>query len=230
MARRPARRGPAQALVSFTFDDAPQSAASVAAPILENASFRGVFYLAAGYAEGADGPIAPYADWSAIKALAAAGHEIGCHTFAHRNCAVIGPREAAAEAERNAEAFRSHGLAAATSFAFPFGDVSAAAKSALAHRFSLLRATHPGLLTRGGDLNQAPSVAIEGPDAAAVARRWLDRAVAERAWLILYTHDVTERPSPYGCTPSAFAQVVERVAELGLEVVTVTEGAARLMA
>ncbi len=226
--RRPAPKAPPRAMVSFTFDDAPASAAATAAPMLEAAGYRGVYFVASSYMDGADGVIAPYADWSAVKALAARGHEIACHTHGHRNCAVIGPREAAAETERNARALEQHGLAAPATFAYPFGDVSAAAKAALAPRFKLLRATHPGLIARGGDLNQAPAVAVEGPHAVETATHWLQRAKAQNAWLILYTHDVTEAPSPYGCTPAAFQAVVDLVARMGLEVVTVREGAARL--
>ncbi|HEY2659660.1 MAG TPA: polysaccharide deacetylase family protein [Caulobacteraceae bacterium] len=226
--RRPASKAPPRAMVSFTFDDAPASAAQVAAPVLETAGFRGVYFVAGGYMDGADGLMAPYADWAAVKALARRGHEIACHTHGHRNCAVIGPAEAMSEAERNAAAFAQHGLAKPLTFAYPFGDVSALAKAALAPRFKLLRATHPGLIERGGDLNQTPAVAIEGPNAAQVAGQWLERAKARGAWLILYTHDVTTNPSPYGCTPAAFQAVVERTRRLGLEVVTVAEGAARL--
>jgi peptidoglycan/xylan/chitin deacetylase (PgdA/CDA1 family) len=178
--------------------------------------------------DGANGPIAPYADWGQVLAIAARGHEIGCHTQGHRNCAVIGPDEAKRDCERNTDAFARHGLAPATTFAFPFGDVSARAKASLEARFRLLRATHPGLVERGGDLNQAPAVALEGPHAAATGRHWLEKAKARGAWLIFYTHDVAEEPSPYGCTPAAFQAVVDHVGELGLEVVTVEDGAARL--
>ena len=227
LARRPAAKAPPAAMISFSFDDAPLSAATTAAKTLEAAGFRGTYFVSAGYMDGADGPIAPYADWSAVRALAERGHEIACHTHGHRNCAVIGPKAAARETERNRLAFAEHGLGAAATFAYPFGDVSAAAKAALAPEFSLLRATHPGLIRRGGDLNQAPAVAVEGADAA-IAARWMDRAKADGAWLILYTHDVTEAPSPYGCTPEAFQAAVDRAAQLGLDVVTVAEGAARL--
>lgn len=215
-------------MVSFTFDDAPRSAAQVAAPILEAAGFRGVYFVASGYMDGVDGPIRPYADWDEIKTLADRGHEIACHTHSHRNCAVVGPDEAVAETKRNAEAFARHGLPASQTFAYPFGDVSAASKAALASRFRLLRATHPGLMSRGGDLNQAPSVAMEGSDAIEVARLWLERAKAQKSWLIFYTHDVTAAPSPYGCTPEAFQFAVDLTARMGMEVVTVSEGAARL--
>lgn len=229
-ARRPACKAPPRAMVSFTFDDAPASAATFAGAHLEAAGFRGTYFVCGAYMDGMDGPLAPYADWSAVRALAAQGHEIACHTHGHRNCAVIGPAEAVAETARNREAFEQHGLSAPTTFAYPFGDLSAGAKAALAPHFNLLRATHAGLMSKGSDLNQAPAVAIEGAAAARTGITWLERAMAEGAWLILYTHDVAEAPSPYGCTPAAFEAVVGKVRELGLEVVTMAEGAARLTA
>ncbi len=69
---------------------------------------------------------------------------------------------------------------------------------------------------------------IEGPNGEAVARGWLTRALAERAWLILYTHDVRPDPSPFGCTPAALERLVDAAIAGGAEVVTVAEGLRRI--
>jgi peptidoglycan/xylan/chitin deacetylase (PgdA/CDA1 family) len=91
-----------------------------------------------------------------------------------------------------------------------------------------LRALHHGLIRQGSDLNQAPAVGIEGPGGEAIAQRWLQRALHERAWLILYTHDVQGDPSPYGCTAAALERLVEAAQAGGAEVVTVAEGCRRV--
>ena len=75
---------------------------------------------------------------------------------------------------------------------------------------AILRALHPDLVRRGSDLNQLPAVGIEGPDGEARAEAWIDRALRERAWLILYTHDVEANPSAWGCTPDALLRLVRR--------------------
>jgi peptidoglycan/xylan/chitin deacetylase (PgdA/CDA1 family) len=230
LSRRPLPHPIAGPMVSFSFDDVPLSAATAGAAILEDAGARGTFYICGGFASGGEGDNGPYADWATLAALAARGHEVGCHTYGHRNCAQAGPGQALAEARRNQEAFVAHGLPRPETFAFPFGDVSPRAKAALSTDYQMLRATWPGLLRQGGDLDAAPAVAIEGDSAFDTARTWLERAAAERAWLILYSHDVNQTPSPFGCTPQNLARAVRLAAELDVSIVTVTEGLRKLTA
>ena len=225
--RRAAAGAPPGPMVSFSFDDAPVSAAGAGAGILERRGVKGTYFIAMGLA-GQDGPMGPNADAEAIRRLAEAGHEIGCHTFSHLNCGQTPPGLITGDVKRNREALGALGAPAPVSFAYPYGEVSSRAKAALGSRFSLLRALHHGLIHRGSDLNQAPAVGIEGASGEDVARRWLSRALAERAWLILYSHDVRQDPSPYGCTPEALARLVDEALDGGAEVVTVAEGCRRI--
>ncbi|HUZ11975.1 MAG TPA: polysaccharide deacetylase family protein [Caulobacteraceae bacterium] len=225
-ARRRAR-APATPMLSIAFDDAPASAAGAGAAILAARGLKGSYYICAGLA-GAQGSMGRLAGADAVRGLAAAGHEIGCHTFSHLDCGQAGAREAVDDVARNAETLAAWGLPRPATFAYPYGDVAAGPKRALAGRFSLLRALHHGLVAEGCDLNQAPAVGIEGREGEAVARRWLARAERRRAWLILYTHDVTPQPSPWGCTPDALARLADEALSAGFEVVTVAEGARRV--
>ena len=228
-ARRPAARGTRRPMVSISFDDAPVSAAKTGAAILEARGVRGTWFISMGLA-GQDGPMGPNADAEQVKTLMAAGHEIGCHTFSHLDCGQAPAGLATGDVERNRAALEALGVPEPVTFAYPYGDVSAPAKAALGARFGLLRALHHGLIGQGSDLNQAPAVGIEGPDGEAVARGWLNRALAERAWLILYTHDVREDPSPFGCTPAALERLVDAALDGGAEMVTVAEGCRRIAA
>ena len=94
-------------------------------------------------------------------------------------------------------------------------------------RFLAGRALHHGLVTTGTDLNQAPGVGIEGQDGYRVARAWMDRAAAVNGWVVLYTHDVRETPSDWGCTPLVLERLVTRALESGFDIVTFDEGARR---
>ncbi len=225
--RRPAPRGPERPMVSFAFDDAPATAAAAGAAVLEQRGVRGTYFVCAGL-DGGDGPMGRYATADDYQRLAAAGHEIGCHTFSHLDCGQASGAAAVDEAAHNCERLREWGLSCPATFAYPYGDVAPETKRALAGRYRLLRALHPGLIRAGSDLNQAPAVGVEGPGGEAVARRWLAHAKTRRAWLILYTHDVADPPSPWGCTPDALARLVDAALADGFEVVTVAEGVRRV--
>jgi len=224
--RRPAR-APNRPMISFAFDDVPASATEAGARILERRGLKGTYYVAAALA-GTDAATGRMAGVEAIRRLADAGHEIGCHTYSHLDCGQAGARDAVEDVALNAETFGAWGLPRPTTFAYPFGDVAPATKRVLAGRFELMRALHHGVIGAGADLNQAPAVGVEGPDGEALAQRWLNRAATRRAWLILCTHDVSPAPSAWGCTPDALSRLVDRALEAGFEAVTVAEGAARL--
>lgn len=225
-ARRPATRSPARGMVTFSFDDAPASSAHEGAAVLEARSVRGAWFISAGLC-GAHDHLGRYTTKEEVADLHRRGHEVGCHTFSHLDCARVSTAALLEDVAQN-QAFL-HGLgAAAETFAYPFGEVTFAAKRALAGRFLLLRAIQPGLLRLGSDLAQAPSVGLQGPGGEANALRWVARASAARAWLILFTHDVRDEPSAWGCTPAVLSRVLEAALAAGLDVVTVAEGARRM--
>jgi hypothetical protein len=48
----------------------------------------------------------------------------------------------------------------------------------------------------------------------------IDEAVTKAAWLIFYTHDVSDAPTQYGCTPKLFEYAVQTAASKA-EVLTI---------
>jgi peptidoglycan/xylan/chitin deacetylase (PgdA/CDA1 family) len=227
VATRPARVTLARPMVTFSFDDAPISAAQTGAALLESRGLRGTYYIAAGLA-GQAGPMGDYADSALIQNLHSRGHDIACHSFSHLDCGKAAPSRIGADIEDNARAFAAWGIKPPTGFAYPYGDVSIRAKRALGHRFALLRGLHHGIITTGTDLNQAPSVGIEGQDGEMVALDWLKRARAASGWLILYTHDVRPSPSAFGCTEYVLGGLIDTALAQGFDVVTAAEGCRRI--
>jgi peptidoglycan/xylan/chitin deacetylase (PgdA/CDA1 family) len=228
---RLASRHPARAstrpMLSFAFDDVPASAAEAGAEILERRGLRATYYVAAALA-GTEAATGRMACAQTVQRLAAAGHEIGCHTYTHLDCGQATAQDAVEDVALNAETLARWGLPRPTTFAYPFGDVAPATKRALAGRFDLMRAMHHGLVAAGSDLNQAPSIGVEGPDGEALALRWLGQLARRPAWLILTTHDVADQPSAWGCTPATLARLADAALAAGIYVVTVAEGAARV--
>ena len=223
--RKPLRLSLDRPMITFSFDDVPATAALAGARVLETAGLRGTFYICAGLEDGL-GPMGAYGSSEDARRLVAAGHEVACHTFSHLDCGQADQATIAADVARNGLALAMRGAPDPVSFAYPYGDVSFAAKKALGGRFKTLRTVQAGLVTDGADANQLPAVGIEGDDGEARALRWMDEAARRKAWLILYTHDVAETPSAWGCTPEALARLAEG-AKARFDVVTMAEGAMR---
>jgi hypothetical protein len=49
----------------------------------------------------------------------------------------------------------------------------------------------------------------------------IDRNRQARGWLVLSTHDVSDTPTPYGCTPDLFERVVRWAADSGARILPV---------
>lgn len=219
--RRPAQLNLGRPTVSFTFDDIPASAAHAGAQLLEQHDARGTFYVCAGLF-GQTGHMGRFADAAEIGALIRQGHEVAGHTLNHVDCHRTSAANLDTDLDANDAALHALG-AAPLHFAYPYGEVSPRAKKQLGRRYASLRGVHKGLIREGDDRNQLPGVGIEGEDGEAVARAWIDRAASENAWLILYTHDVREAPSAWGCTPAALERLIIHAGAVGCDIRTVGE-------
>lgn len=213
-------------LVSFSFDDCPVSVRDNALPRLEARGWRATLYASFGL-NGTHNHLGKHMSADDYRAAHARGHEIGDHTFSHLDGLACGPDAVRRDIARNRAAFREAGLPHATSFAYPYGEVTPGLKRALEGEFGLLRGIHA---PHGGsvDLSLAPSQRLyeaERDDVLAA----VDRAARERSWLILFSHDVRECPSDFGCTPDTLAAVIDRVTEHGLDVAPVAKALERVL-
>jgi peptidoglycan/xylan/chitin deacetylase (PgdA/CDA1 family) len=211
---RPAKLNWPGGVVSFTFDDFPRSAWINGGAILEQYDRRGTYYTAMGLA-GTDGNLGPLFDMDDLRAVHARGHEIACHTYGHRDCGRLSAAEIAAEVDANTAAL-SKALDGATTpnFAYPFGGVSLAAKRALSGRFASCRGTGRGINQGTVDLADLFSTSIYSRDFDRDRLcQLIEDAQAQSGWLIFYTHDVADEPSPFGCTPAQFQSIVAYAAE-----------------
>ena len=207
-------------LVSFTFDDCPLSAARNALPLLEARGWRGTIYASMGL-NGTTNHLGLHMETEDYVAASRAGHEIGDHTYSHMDGMRAGVGMMRADIHRNRAAFREAGLPEATTFAYPYGEVTPELKRALWPDFALLRGIHtPADETL--DLSLAASQRLYSADMDDVMTA-VERAAEHKLWLILFTHDVRDAPSEFGCTPGEFAAVVEAVASRDLDVLPVAQ-------
>jgi peptidoglycan/xylan/chitin deacetylase (PgdA/CDA1 family) len=212
----------ARPIASFSFDDFPKSAVSRGASILEGRGLRGTYYLSARFLGLTEDGI-EYYDRNDLVRLFDYGHEIGCHTASHVHAPDLGGDRLAGELEANAAFMREAlGDVRMTTFAFPFGDVDLRTKLFMQDRFAACRTTASGVNRDVADLGALRAVSLySGSTDAARIQALAREAAAPRAWLIFYTHDVSEAPSPYGCTPQLLQAAVDAVIDAGFEVVPV---------
>jgi peptidoglycan/xylan/chitin deacetylase (PgdA/CDA1 family) len=215
-------------MVSFTFDDIPDSAASVGAPMLEQYGGRGTFYISGGLVGQWSG------HWAGIGAdgilgLHRRGHEIACHTFSHKRTIELDAAALTAEIERNRRYLHAIDPSIKIeNFAYPYGVGSLFRKTQLNGVFRSSRGIRPGA-NRG-------TIDLQFLRASPLIGRYIDRDGIERAfdeasatggWLIFYSHDVAETPSPYGCTPKLLRQALEAASRRKMPIVSVADALRR---
>jgi peptidoglycan/xylan/chitin deacetylase (PgdA/CDA1 family) len=215
-------------MVSFTFDDIPDSAATVGAPMLEEYGGRGTFYVSGGLVNRRTdhgGGV----DSDGIVKLHRSGHEIACHTFSHRRAIDLDATAMATELERNRRFLE--GLDASIkleNFAYPYGLASVAHKRQLTSSFRSARGILPGVNSGTIDLQFLRSTPLIDKDIdRAGIDRVFDEAVATGGWLTLYTHDVADAPSPWGCTPRLLRHALDAARRRNMPVVSVAEALRR---
>lgn len=216
-------------LVSFTFDDVPDSALYQGAAILERHGVRGTFYIAgelAGQVEPERVLIAP----DGCRELAERGHEVGCHSFSHRRIRDIPQAELASDLDRNAAYLAGAGVAEpATNFAFPYNAAWPLARPEFRRRFRSCRGAGEAINRGRVDPLMLKAVEIRQPEADARALTgWVDEVARTPGWLVFFTHDIAAQPTPYGCTPETFDRLVAHAVGHGCTVLPVDRALDRL--
>jgi peptidoglycan/xylan/chitin deacetylase (PgdA/CDA1 family) len=216
-------------MVSFTFDDAPDSAASHGAPFLEEFGGRATFYLA-GSQIGQRSEHWLGLSNDAIVQLHHRGHEIACHTFSHRRAVDFDRDTLARDIEQNRSYF--HGIDPTIrleNFAYPYGFASIWRKTQLAKSFRSARGILPGVNRDVIDLQFLRSSPLIDRDIDTNGVDQLfDETIASGGWLVFYSHDVADQPSPYGCSPSLLRHALKTAEKRNIPIVTVAESLRRI--
>jgi peptidoglycan/xylan/chitin deacetylase (PgdA/CDA1 family) len=214
-------------VASLTFDDFPRSAWTAGGPLLARYGARATYY-AAGRFLGAREDGLDYFTSSDLRAVLDAGHEVGAHSYAHQAAPGLSTQALRADAERNDQALEPLTGQRMASYAYPFGAVDPRTKAAMGGRYASARGITPGINAGMMDLAQLRACPLE-------SRSWsrdaveqaVAQAVASRGWLIFFSHDVSDAPSPYGATPDILQHVLERLAAEKIELLPVRQAMAR---
>lgn len=226
-ARRPLNILTERPLISFSFDDCPQSAMLNALPALEKRGWRGTIYAAMGLCETTN-HLGLHLSEAELKAISEAGHEIGNHTFSHCDANAVSTEEFLMDIAKTTERFAALNIPAAKTFAYPYGEVKTATKKALSKEYELLRSIHDIGNNTHIDLNQAASQRLYSGQSFKKCLNLISSLKDTPRWITFFTHDVRDKPSEFGCTPAEFEQILEAAYAVNAEVLPIADALKRV--
>jgi peptidoglycan/xylan/chitin deacetylase (PgdA/CDA1 family) len=208
-------------IMTFTFDDVPETALTEGARLLEQAKARGTFYISTALL-GRRTAHWTVIDAEGVRELHHGGHEIGLHGHAHLPVGLYRDSEFAADIARNRETLRSIDPSMlAENFAYPYGLANFARKLRLSKLVRSSRGVESGVNSGTIDAQFIRGVALgEASIGYAEIDRYLDQAIDNNGWLVFFTHDVGDAPSPYGVSKRMLHYAVEAAIRRGIDILT----------
>ncbi|WP_205753656.1 polysaccharide deacetylase family protein [Arthrobacter ruber] len=132
---RAGERGEARRLVGLTFDDGYTDYLEHALPALQRHGMSSTLYVVAGGLGGTnewdDGPRLGLLDADQVRAVAAAGQEVGSHTMTHPHLRGVGADSLVEEISGSREVLQDVLQTGVASFCYPYGEFDEAATGAV---------------------------------------------------------------------------------------------------
>jgi peptidoglycan/xylan/chitin deacetylase (PgdA/CDA1 family) len=227
--RKPVVVRPRRPLISFTFDDFPHSALDIGGAILNRFGVAGTYYVSLSL-QGRQEPSGSMFVREDLAAVFEGGHELGCHTFSHCHSWETSPADFENSVVKNrTELCRLFPRAEFQTFSYPICPPRPLTKARVSRHFSCCRVGGQKSNRGPTDLNQVAAFFLEkSRDNIAIVKQEIDRNAEVPGWLVFATHDISEHPSPYGCTPGFFEQVVEYALASGSRILPVVKAIAAL--
>jgi peptidoglycan/xylan/chitin deacetylase (PgdA/CDA1 family) len=224
LARRPIPMRNAEPIISFTFDDFPRSALLQGGAILCEYGVTGTFFASFGLM-GRMEPTGEIFSAKDLPELERQKHEIGCHTFDHCHSWETSAAVFEESIARNKAALAQYmPTRIFQTFSYPISGPNYEIKQRIANHFACCRGGGQSFNIGTADLNHLTSFFIEqSRDQLDVIERVLEENARRCGWLIFSTHDVSEMPTRFGCTPKCFAEVVRLSKQSGARILPVIE-------
>lgn len=218
-------------VLSICFDDFPKSAWEVGGRILRDHGVRATYFVCGGLCRTRflDRDMFDEHD---LREIIDEGHELGCHTYDHISALRRSSHRLRESFEQNARFISERfGNVRLVSFAYPYGDAPPGAKRAASQTFACARGVDAGLNRGQLDLMQLKAVGLETRQGGAkFVLPYIAAAAREKAWLTIFSHDVSDTPGAFGCTPAELDIVLGSARKAGLEFMTLKEGLATRVA
>lgn len=217
-------------LISFSFDDAPQSAFDIGGEILNAHNVRATYYVSLGLLSS-QSAIGLIASRDTLVRAVESGHELGCHTFHHHDAWNTGRAEYIASIDENQCALEDvlPGYAF-RSFAYPKNGATLWVKAPLERRFECCRGGGQSINSGSTDLNLLKACFLDRRARVDVdfVRALIQRNAESGGWLIFAAHDISDAQRDFSCGVGFFETVVSLAADSGAQILPVAAACARI--
>ena len=170
-------------------------------------------------------------DESDILALQDAGHEIGAHTHSHLDCSKAKLSEIHDDIALNIRRLEEMGAGNITQFAYPYGETQVELKRELIKDFETARGVLAGINTASTDRMQLRALQLT-PDPRTIQRAGAALRSVQKspAWVVIFTHDVSPTPSPFGVHSEDFRMLVKMARDIEADILTVSDAMQKMKA
>ncbi len=177
--------GDRAAALSYTFDDGLRDQFTLAVPMLNEAGFKGTFFVIPGQVaetvEAAERKSTEKRAWGGItwdelRSMAGQGHEIGSHTWSHRSLPKLTAEEVETELTLAAATIEDRIGRPALTLAFPFNQSTPEIEAAARKHHAAFRDRQTGV---GGEKSTVVWL-----------NQWADQQIRDRAWGVIMAHAI----------------------------------------
>ncbi|ATB40392.1 polysaccharide deacetylase [Cystobacter fuscus] len=215
-------------MVSITLDDGLSSQYTTARPALNARGISATYFL---ITQNIRGGFSGYVTVPQVQTLITEGHEIGSHTITHPDLTTLTANALEIELHDSQAWLKSQfGLLAVPSFASPYGAYNPSVLSTISKSYDSHRTVSGGQNFKDSNILQLRSYDVHAGVTLDTVRSWIDAAAADGSWLILTFHQIVtgtaSTSTEYGAAD--FAAILDAVKARNVDIVTVSEGRARM--
>ncbi len=201
---------PGEGMVTFSFDDAVRGAYNYGLPLMKKFGIKGCINPIIGPIENNEDWVV---NWDELKEFQQAGWEVGSHTMTHPYLTSLSDEQINYELGESKRLLEEHGFNPQT-LVFPYGDQDYRVYDYVTRYYQNAR-----LAWGNGGFNEFPhdrykivTINVDYSTPPELVQQWIDKAVAEKLWLVLMLHDITlENAGPYQYNVMDLAKVLQHV-------------------
>lgn len=211
-------------IVSLTFDDSVPSHYHPTLWLLQNHNMNATFYITTNTIDMPRGMTS-----GQLLSHVAAGNEIAGHTISHPHLTTLSPTELDDELKLSQQALTALTNLPVTAFASPYGEYNTTTINAIKTYYQSHRSTDDGFNSK--DNLDPYNVLVQNVTVGTTLdtiKGWVDKAKAERTWLVLVYHEILDGGDLYSTTPANLEAALSYIQQTGISVQTVSQALAEV--